>query len=106
MVACASRQGVTIGPDADWIDLPYYEGPDSTQVDRYARLAWSGGSLSLREGLIDEQGERQMLTDMVICDHVADCVFVQRGPSIRMKLLLSEGGTQMAVVAAALTNNK
>jgi hypothetical protein len=102
----ASLQSLTIAPDGHWIDLPYYDSPDSAEVDRYARLSWSDGCLSLREGLIDEHGTKQMLTDTVVCDDVSDCVFTQSGASVRMKLTLTEGATQMTVVAAAMTNNK
>jgi hypothetical protein len=94
---------VTIAPDGHWIDLPHYDSPDSAEVDRYARLSWSDGCLSLREGLIDEHGTRQMLTDTVICDDVSDCVFTESGASVRMKLTLTESVTQMTVVAAAMT---
>ena len=106
VVRRASLESVTIGPDADWIDLPYYDSPDSTRVDRYARLSWSDGCLNLREGLIDGHGERQMLTDAVICGNVSDCTFAQSGASIRMKLVFTEGATQMTLAAAALMNNK
>jgi prepilin-type N-terminal cleavage/methylation domain-containing protein len=106
VVRRASLQNVTVGSDAHWIDLPYYDSPDSTRVDRYARVSWSDGGLRLREGLIDEHGQRQMLTEVVICDSLSDCVFTRSGSALRMTLTFAAGTTQMTMVAAALTNNK
>jgi len=102
----ASLQNVTIGPDSDWIELPYYDSSTSTQMDRYARLTWSNGCLNLREGQIDSQGTRQMLTEAAVCDSVSNYVFARSGTSIRMKLAFTQGTTQMTIAAAAVTNNK
>ncbi len=105
VVRRASRQNLTLGPGGQWIDLPYYEGPDSTHVDRYARLSWGNGVLGLQEGQIDEQGSRQMLSATVVGANVSDCVFTVSGASVRMKLTVSQGGTPMTIVAAAMANN-
>jgi len=102
----ASLQTVTVGPDLHWIDLPYYGSANSPQVDRYARLYWSNGKLCLQEGQIDEHGARHTLTDTVVCANASDCMFMLRGKSVRMKITLSQGTTQMTVAAGVLTNNK
>jgi prepilin-type N-terminal cleavage/methylation domain-containing protein len=105
VVRRASRQSLTLGPDGQWIDLPCYESPDSAQVDRYARLSWANGGLDLQEGQIDGQGSRQILSDTVLSENVAACVFTVSGTAVRMKLTFSQTGTQMTVAAAAITNN-
>ncbi len=101
----ASRQSLTLGPAGEWIDLSYYESPDSTRVDRYARLSWADGRLSLQEGQIDAQGSRQTLSDTVVGENISDCVFTVSGTTVRMKLGLSQSGTPLTVVGAALINN-
>jgi prepilin-type N-terminal cleavage/methylation domain-containing protein len=101
----ASRQSLTMASNARWIDLPYYDSPDSTRVDRYARLSWSNGRLNLSEGLIDENGARQTLSDTVVCGNVSAGAFRRSGRSAQMKLAFTQGTRQMTIVAAAVINN-
>ncbi|OHB66204.1 MAG: hypothetical protein A2Y76_10300 [Planctomycetes bacterium RBG_13_60_9] len=102
----ASLQGLDIGPEGNWIELPYYDGPESTMLDRYARLSWSDGCLHLEAGPIDAQGTKHALSDTVVCGHVSHCRFRQSGTSVQMKLTFTNGTTQMTTAAAAVINNK
>ena len=105
VVRRASRQSLTLEPGGQWIDLPYYDSPESTQVDRYARLSWVNGGLGLQEGRIDAQGSRQIVSDSVVAENVSDCVFTVSTTAVRMKLTFSQDGTPMTIVAGATTNN-
>ncbi len=105
VVRRASRQSLTLEPSGRWIDLPYYDSPDSAQVDRYARLSWVNGSLELQEGQIDAQGSRQSLSDSVVVENVSDCVFTVSGTTVRMRLTFNQSEAQMTVVAGAMINN-
>jgi len=102
----ASLENLTIAPDGHWIELPYYDSPDSDRVDRYARLSWDHGRLTVREGQIGEHGAREMRDERTICENVSDCVFTRSAKSVQMKLTLTAGATQMTRVAAAMTNNQ
>jgi len=102
----ASLENLTIDPDGRWIDLPYYDSPDSDRVERYARLSWADGQLTAREGRIGEYGAREMLSERTVCENVSDCVFTRSAKSVQMKLTFTAGATQMTMVAAAMTNNE
>lgn len=102
----ASLANVTVAPDGRWIELPYYDSPDSARVDRYVRLSWANGQLNVREGQIDEHGVREVLSERTVCENVSECLFTRSGKSVRMKLAFTAGATQMTVVAATVANNE
>jgi prepilin-type N-terminal cleavage/methylation domain-containing protein len=102
----ARLESLTIDPDGHWIELPYYDSPDSDRADRYARLSWVDGQLSVREGRIGEYGAREMRSERTVCENVSDCVFTRSAKSIQMKLTFTAGATQMTMVAAAMMNNE
>jgi len=101
----ASRQSVRVSNQSDWIELSYYDRPDSTELDRYAMLYYSDGCLRLEQGQIDSEGAREVSIDTVVCENVSACVFTQNGRSAAMNLTLDEGADKITVAVAAIMNN-
>jgi prepilin-type N-terminal cleavage/methylation domain-containing protein len=102
----ASLRHLEIGAQGDWIELPYYETPESDRLDRYATLSWSQGRLRLEEGRMDMLGTREALRDSIVCTNVSGCVFRRDGTAVQMNLTIHDAATTVTLAAAAVLNNR
>ncbi len=109
-IARRAIQGdVTIPSNTREITLGYFNSLGSTYADRYAKLSYGNGCLSLSTGSFDssdkDKRKENELSNMVACRNVSNCVFTRRGNCVRMQLTLAENGRQVTMLTTAVMNN-
>ncbi|HUW20854.1 MAG TPA: prepilin-type N-terminal cleavage/methylation domain-containing protein [Sedimentisphaerales bacterium] len=102
VVRRASANNIVLGETRTWVEVRYYQTPDSAVVDGYARFYRSGGDLKVEYGSLDP---REALTTHTVCSNVSSCVFMVQGTSVQMILRLNNGSETATVVSSAIAHN-
>jgi prepilin-type N-terminal cleavage/methylation domain-containing protein len=87
-----------------WIEVYYYEDPNSTVVERYARFSYDGiDQLDIEYGIVEPRGT---LSIRPVCENVSSCVFKASGRSAQMILTLDDGSQTATIVSSAVMHNQ
>jgi len=87
-----------------WIEVYYYEDPNSAFVDSYARFSYDGvGQLNIEYGRLNPRGT---LTIRSVCENVSGCVFKAAGRSVQMILTLDDGSQTATIVSSSVMHNQ
>jgi len=102
VVRKSSKDYFLLDADSQWVEVYYYQDPNSVFFDLYARFIFSNGNLSVEYGKISP---RETLSVDVLCDNVAAGVFKQTGRSLQMMMTIDDGKQNLAAVTSAVMHN-
>jgi len=111
----ASAKKILLDEDlAGWIELYYYDDPNSAAVDRYARFYYISdegevtGQLNVEYGYWDpnQSDPRTPERNSVVCENVTDCTFQNTGKSVQMLLTLDDGRQTVTVASSDVMQNR
>ena len=105
LVRKASRNYVFLDETSTWLEVWYYEGLDSTFLDRYARFYRFGSQLRVEYGGIDTDGNKYEFSAQTLCSDVSGCFFISAEGSVEMILKLDNGCETATVVSSAIAQN-
>jgi hypothetical protein len=103
IVRKASREQILIDDAGGWVEVYYYAGSGSTDLDRYARFFLVDDQLHVEHGKVEP---RETLNVYTVCENVSSCVFKASGRSIQMILTLDNGSQTASVVTSAVMHNQ
>ncbi len=104
VVRKASSETFLLDAAGSWIEVYYYEDPNSAFVDSYARFSYDGvGQLDIEYGRLNP---RQTLTVRTVCENVSSCVFKASGRSAQMILTLDDGLQTATIVSSSVMHNQ
>lgn len=100
----ASSETFLLDVAGSWIEVYYYEDPNSTVVERYARFSYDGiDQLDIEYGIVEPRGT---LSIRPVCENVSSCVFKASGRSAQMILTLDDGSQTATIVSSAVMHNQ
>ena len=102
VVRKSSIQWFELDGDKQWVEVYYYEDPNSVLIDRYARFYQTQGNLCVEYG---QRNPRENLGVVTVCGNVSSCSFMQTGRSMQMVLTLDNGKEELTTVTSAVMHN-
>lgn len=94
-----------LDPNSNSLKVYFYNGWESTFLDRYTRFFMSEDLLRAEFGTVDSGGGEQSFDVETICDNVSDCDFNVSGKSAQMILELNDGSNSYTVATSAVAHN-
>lgn len=98
----ANRENIQVDDAGTWVEVSYYQDPNSTVLDRYARFYLYGSELKVEYGNLDP-GE--VLSTQTVCSNVSSCIFSTTGTAVQMVLRLDNGSETATVMSSAIAHN-
>jgi len=102
VVRKSSIQWFELDGDKQWVEVYYYEDPNSVSIDRYARFYQANSNLCVEYG---QRNPRENLGVVTVCGNVSSCSFMQTGRSMQMVLTLDNGKEELTTVTSAVMHN-